>query len=274
MTWSRQETLLKIEDVCLSFGDNVVLDHVSAEIKNVVREERQQGQVVGFLGPSGRGKTQLFRILAGLNPPTSGRVLVNSPPHVENKGLVPVTVGAVGVVDQHYTLFPHRTVGDNLMVVVDKYNVSKDWAKTRAKDLLNRFHLADKWDAYPGALSGGQRQRVAICQQMMLAHRYLLMDEPFSGLDPLMKDEACKLISDIAAVDELLTIIVITHDIAASVKIADTLWLLGRGHEGPGSRIQHEIDLVERGLAWSENVTKHPEYGTTIAEVTEKFRTL
>lgn len=267
---ARTEVLVSIDDVCLSFGDNVVLDHVTASIRDIIVPGRQQGQVVGILGPSGRGKTQLFRILAGLNQPTSGGVRTSRQTNLGEYGLAPVHAGSVGVVDQHYTLFNHRTVGDNLLLASPRGKKDSD----RAKELLAKFQLESRWGAYPGELSGGQRQRVAICQQMMCTRDVLLMDEPFSGLDPIMKEEACKLITDTASVNERMTVIVITHDIASSVKISDTLWLLGRGHEGPGSRIQKEIDLIERDLAWSVDITSKPGYLSVMREVGAAFRTL
>src|ERR1700680_1650131 len=103
------KTLLKVEDVSLEYDGRPILKNVSAEIKDIICTDHVQGQVVGFLGPSGIGKTQLFRIIAGLNKPTSGQVIIHTDTH-------PVIAGEVGVVAQNYPLFAHRTVMSNLML--------------------------------------------------------------------------------------------------------------------------------------------------------------
>jgi len=271
---TRQETLLKIDAVSLSFDASLILRDVNVEIKNVVRPGLSQGQVVGFLGPSGRGKTQLFRMMAGLQAPSQGQILVN-----QNGTLVPVEVGMVGVVDQHYTLFEHRTIGNNLMIAGSLAGLTSKDSQEKAMSLLKRFQLEDRWKSYPGQLSGGQRQRIAIVQQLMCSRGFLLMDEPFSGLDPNMKEEACELIAEVAAMDELFTIIVITHDVASAMKISDTLWLLGfeRAADGsaiPGSRIQEEIDLVRLGLAWNQQMETAHQFRELNSKIIERFKTL
>lgn len=266
---TRQQTLLKIENVSLSFDSHEVLNNVNVEIKNVVRPGLSQGQVVGFLGPSGRGKTQLFRMMAGLQEPTKGKILI------DQKGtLTPVEIGMVGVVDQHYTLFEHRTVGGNLMIAGNLTGLDKKQSEEKARSLLKRFQLEDRWGAYPGNLSGGQRQRVAIVQQLMSPRGFLLMDEPFSGLDPNMKEEACNLIMEVAALDELFTIIVITHDVSSAMKISDTLWLLGRNADSASSQIQEEIDLVSLGLAWDKTSETKQTFRELNSRIIERFKTL
>jgi len=116
-------------------------------------------------------------------------------------------------------------------------------------------------------------------QQLMSARGFLLMDEPFSGLDPNMKEEACDLIMEVAAMDELFTIIVITHDVSSALKISDTLWLLGfdrqpSGSHIAGSRIQEEIDLVSQGLAWDKQSENKNEFRELNTRIIERFKTL
>jgi polar amino acid transport system ATP-binding protein/sulfate transport system ATP-binding protein len=228
--------------------------------------------VVGFLGPSGVGKSTLFRILAGLETPKFGRVLLEASKE-------PVTPGQMGVVFQSYPLLKYYTVLDNLVVAGRCSGMMKQAAETHAMALLKEFELEDKADSYPKQLSGGQRQRVAIAQQLMCSGHFLLMDEPFSGLDPIMKDKACETIKKVAAKDEKNTIIVVTHDISAALAVSDTLWLLGRERDAdgkiiPGAYIKKTYDLIGLGLAWHQNVTLTPEFGRVLAEIREDFRTL
>ena len=105
------------------------------------------------------------------------------------------------------------------------------------------------------------------------------MDEPFSGLDVNMQDEVCRLIGEVAAMDELTTIIVVTHDVEAAVTISDTIWLLGRDRDEagaviPGARVQHEYDLIERGLAWQPDIERRPAFRDLVEEIRVRFRTL
>jgi polar amino acid transport system ATP-binding protein/sulfate transport system ATP-binding protein len=245
---ARTDTLLKIEDLSIVYGSRVVLREVNAEIRDVIRPGHSQGQVVGLLGPSGIGKTQLFRSMAG-------------------------------VVDQHDTLFKHRTVGENLLIAAHQGGLERKAAEAKARTFLGRFQLQDRWDDWPANLSGGQRQRVAIAQQLLCSEHYLLMDEPFSGLDVNMQDEVCRLIGEVAAMDELTTIIVVTHDVEAAVTISDTIWLLGRDRDEsgaviPGARVQHEYDLIERGLAWQPDIERRPAFRDLVEEIRVRFRTL
>jgi polar amino acid transport system ATP-binding protein/sulfate transport system ATP-binding protein len=255
----RRETLLRIEHLHARAGDALVLRDVDAEIKNVVRPGVAQGQVVAILGPSGVGKTTLLRVLAGLLAPAAGRVLLT-------ERLMPVRAGMVGVVHQTYPLFEHRTVLGNLLAAADE--------PAKARELLVRFGLGDRAGAWPAELSGGERQRVAILQQLMCGHTYLVMDEPFSGLDPLNKAKACELIADVSTLDERTTIIVVTHDIREAIKIADTLWLLGREPGLAGCRIVSTYDLIERELAWTPGIEHTPRFAELARELDARFATL
>ncbi len=267
-----KQSILKVQGVNLNLGGRPILRGVEAEIKNISRPGMQQGQVVGLLGPSGMGKTQLFRIMAGLNKPDSGGVYVN-------EGMDPVEAGMVGVVAQNYPLFNHRTIISNLVVAGKQAGMDAGTAEQKGRELLKRFGLDGHEDQYPVQLSGGQRQRAAIAQQFMCSDFFLLMDEPFSGLDPLALDEMAKFICEMACTDELKTFIVVTHDIDAAISVCDSLWLLGRdrdasGNPIPGARIQHVIDLAQRGLAWRENIRELPGFHATVNEVRQLFATL
>lgn len=270
--YSYGPTLLQVKNVSLDLGSKPILRNVNVEIKDILRPGLTQGQVVALLGPSGMGKTQLFRILAGLNRPTSGEVFVT-------KDAIPVEAGMVGVVAQTYPLFDHYSVLENLKVAGNMAGLNNTDARDKSLQLLEKFGLSDRASAWPGELSGGQRQRVAIAQQLMCSDHFLLMDEPFSGLDPVKKDTCCQLIRDVAAMNELTTIIVVTHDIASSVEIADTLWLLGRerdtqGQPIPGASVQANFNLIDRGLTWHPDLTKLPAFAECVREVRTRFDTL
>ncbi len=266
------DTLLKVDHVSLSYGDKVVLRDVNAEIRDIVREDCVQGQVVGFLGPSGIGKTQLFRIIAGLNPPTSGQVLVNST-------LTPVKAGMVGVVGQSYPLFENRTIFSNLLLAAKQRESNHDKAREKVAGYLQRLNMEDCAQLYPAQISGGQRQRIAIAQQLLCSEHFLLMDEPFSGLDVVMEAKVCQLINEIATLDELNTIIIVTHDVTAAASVADHLWLMGRDRDEkgefiPGARIQETYDLIERDLCWHPGITNSSAFLEFVREVKERFNTL
>ncbi len=267
-----RDTILNVYDVNLSFGRTPILRDLSMEIRDLYRPGFTQGQVVALLGPSGMGKTCLFRILAGLDKPDSGRVLV------EKDGR-PVERGMVGVVAQNYPLFMHRTVRSNLIVAGRHSGLSKPEIAKRANALLKRFGIEEHAGKFPAQLSGGQRQRVAIAQQFMCSEHFLLMDEPFSGLDPIALGKVTDFIREMALSDELNTFILVTHDIGAALQVADMVWLLGRdrdssGNPVPGARIQASFSLVERGLAWRQGIATDPEYLSLQEEIRQAFTRL
>jgi polar amino acid transport system ATP-binding protein/sulfate transport system ATP-binding protein len=265
------ETLLTLDEVCLSLGGRAILSGVSAQVRNITRPGMLQGQVVGVLGPSGVGKTQLFRLLAGLTRPDRGHVLVG--PKQE-----PVLRGQVGVVAQAYPLFEHYSVLENLTVAARQHGLSAADARDSARAMLDRFGLGECARAYPATLSGGQRQRVAIAQQLIRPKPLLLLDEPFSGLDLPMVRAVCGMLSELSRTDETLTIVIVTHDISAALSVADTLWLLGRprtaGVPSAGARIVHTVNLIERGLAWHPDVSRAPAFEATKRELEQRFATL
>lgn len=267
-TYELKETLLTLSHLSLTLSARPVLRDVCAQVRNVTRPGVQQGQVVAVLGPSGIGKTQLLRLLSGLSLPDEGQVLLGPEQ-------APVKRGTVGVVAQTYPLFEHRTLQENLLVAARQCGLPQAAAREKSGELLARFGLSEHAAAYPVTLSGGQRQRAAIAQQLMQPKSLLLMDEPFSGLDPLMVREVCRLVSEVSLRDEQLTILLVTHDISAALAVADTLWLLGRVKDEQqrpaGARIVRTLDLMERGLAWHPDVTHTSEFMSTRREVEARF---
>ena len=265
------EVLLTVKDVSLRLGGNQILEKVNFEVHDRIRIGAVTGQIVGVLGPSGVGKTRLLRLIAGLDLPTAGEV------RGQNGRELPQ--GTVGVVFQNYPLLRHRTVRANLEVAGIANGMSFAEAEKRAHELLEGFHLSDRGSFYPAQLSGGQRQRVAIAQQLVMPKTLLLMDEPFSGLDPIALEEVVRLIVTVANLNELNTIVIITHDIRAALVVSDTVFMLGRErtHAGqvlPGAHIRATYDLVERGLAWRKDVEELAGFGELEREIKDKFKLL
>lgn len=273
--YSTNGTILRINDFHLSFGEKVIIRNLNAEIKDIVRPNMEQGQVVALLGPSGIGKTQLFRAVSGLE--INGGTIKGSVTLGENN--VPVRAGIVGVVAQNYPLFRHRKVLDNLIVAGRRAGLIKEAAKDKAMALLEGFGLHDRFDHWPDQLSGGQKQRVAIAQQLMCSEHLLIMDEPFSGLDPVMVDKVTGLILQVAVKNEFNTTILSTHEISSAVAVADTIWLMGRdraedGSIVPGAYIKKEINLIEEGLAWRPDIRKLPRFRDLVSELRDEFKGL
>lgn len=271
-TYTHGTALLKAENINVTLGGNHILRDLNLEVRDIRRPDAVAGQVVGLLGPSGVGKTTLFRLLAGLDKPDTGQVLIGEEAR-------PVQRGMVGVVAQNYPLFMHRTVLGNLVVAGTRSGLSHGQAVEKARRYLERFGLSDRAGLYPAQLSGGQRQRVAIAQQFMCSENFLLLDEPFSGLDPMAIDRVAELLNEVACMHELNTIIVVTHDISAALEVADTIWLMGRDRdpEGkiiPGARILESYNLIERGLAWRDGITTTNEFLETLREIRKRFPSL
>lgn len=264
MNYQLLDTILKIEDVSLSFGEKKILRDINLEIKDIVRTGTTTGQIVTVLGLSGVGKTQLFKIIAGLQKPTNGKVFIT-------KDLSEVVPGKVGLVDQKYPLFDHRTLLGNLKLI------SKD--KERIEYFINEFGLIDHKDKYPAQLSGGQRQRAAIIQQLLCSEHFVLLDEPFSGLDPLAIAKLTENIIKVASLDEMNTVLISSHILEPALAVSDSVWVLGHeldetNKKIEGATIRYKWDLAANGLAWRPDIQTDPDFLEFCAEVRKIFKTL
>lgn len=255
--YKKAERIFTVRNLNLSYGSKQVLRDINVDVDNIIRPGLSQGQVVALLGPSGIGKTQLFRCIAGLQPFKGELKMFEKP----------VRAGEVGVVQQAYPLLNHRTVWSNLMLAAHR----KPERIAQAETLLAHFGLLDKKGAYPLELSGGQRQRVAIIQQLVCSSYFLLMDEPFSGLDVVAKERVSETIRTVTSAHELNTVIFTTHDIESAVALADDIWVLGREPDQPGATIVERIDLAALGLAWSPDIQHHPSFWPTVMELRDLF---
>jgi ABC-type nitrate/sulfonate/bicarbonate transport system ATPase subunit len=261
-TYARAERLLTIDKLEVRYGAQIILRDVNLQVDNITRPGLSQGQCVALLGPSGIGKTQLFRAIAGLQVPFAGSVTLG-----DGK---PVVAGQIGVVQQAYPLLNHRTIMSNLRLAADKHGTPFE----RVTHYLEYFELADKVNCYPSQLSGGQRQRIAIIQQLVCSNRTLLMDEPFSGLDPIAKGKVYDTITKVTTEHELNTVIFTTHDIGSAVRLADEVWVLGREAGKAGATVVKRIDLIGAGLAWDSDINHNPRFWPMVNDLHDLFKTL
>jgi ABC-type nitrate/sulfonate/bicarbonate transport system ATPase subunit len=273
-TYSKQDILLQAKGVSLSYGSKCILRDINFVIRDIVRPGLQQGQVVSLVGRSGIGKTQLFRVLSGLQKPSSGEIILHERRPVETGGDVvqvwqerAVQAGDMGVIFQNYYQFGWRTVYGSLLLAARKNRALAGKEDEAIREYASRFDIGDVLAHYPAQLSGGQQQRVSIIQQLLKGADFLLLDEPFSGLDVCVLDKVTELLLQVSLSDELKTLIIVSHDIATAAAISDTVFILGKEPGREGSTLVREIDLMERGLAWRANVRQERAFADVLAEI-------
>ena len=258
---------VKLTAVQKAYGDVRILHGIDLEIRD--------GEFMVFVGPSGCGKSTLLRSIAGLEDITGGTLAIGG--RVVND--VPPAERGIAMVFQSYALYPHMDLYENMAFGLRLAKVPKaeiDAAVQGAAKILHIDHLLQR---KPKDLSGGQRQRVAIAQQLMVPRSLLLMDEPFSGLDPLACGEVEALIAEVANLDEANTVILVTHDLRAAMAVSDTLYVMGRqrderGAPKGGARVVATYDLVARGLAWRKDIEDQPAFSELARELRQLFRRL
>ena len=207
-----KQVLFEIKQLCKSFGPTKVLDHIDATIR--------QGEVVVIVGPSGSGKSTFLRSLNLLEMPTSGEILFEGKEITDPKSDLNQYRQKIGMVFQHFNLFPNMTIRRNITLAPTKLGLmSKEEADKKADELLARVGLSDKADAYPNQLSGGQKQRVAIARALAMNPEIMLFDEPTSALDPEMVGEVLAIMKELAASG--MTMIVVTHEMGFAKEVAN-----------------------------------------------------
>ncbi len=196
------------------------LDGVDAEIR--------KGEVVVIVGPSGSGKSTFLRSLNLLERPTAGTILFEGKDITSHKNDINLLRQKMGMVFQHFNLFPHLTVLDNMTLGPKKLlKMSKEDAEAKARQLLETVALADRADAYPSQLSGGQKQRIAIVRALCMSTDVMLFDEPTSALDPEMVGEVLDVMKSLAK--EGMTMVVVTHEMGFAKEVGDRVIFMESG---------------------------------------------
>ena len=220
-------------------------NHGSVHALNDCNLEIKKGKVVAIIGPSGSGKSTLLRSLNLLEQPTSGAIYFDGVDLADKSVDINLHRQKMGMVFQHFNLFPHKTVLQNItMAPVTLKKKTAAEAEAQAKSLLERIGLADKADEYPNMLSGGQKQRIAIIRALAMDPEVMLFDEPTSALDPEMVGEVLDLMRDLAK--EGMTMAVVTHEMGFAREVADRVVFMADGkilEEGaPADLFDHPQD--------------------------------
>ncbi|WP_431709955.1 amino acid ABC transporter ATP-binding protein [Glutamicibacter uratoxydans] len=211
---------IEVKQLRKAFGSNEVLQGIDMEVA--------EGEVVCVIGPSGSGKSTLLRCLNKLEDITGGTVVVDGFDVTDPKVNINEVRRHVGMVFQHFNLFPHMSVAENIMLApVELKKLSKAEARKRALELLERVGLKEKADARPASLSGGQKQRVAIARALAMSPGIMLFDEATSALDPEMVGEVLQVIKELA--EEGMTMVLVTHEMGFAREVADRVVFMADG---------------------------------------------
>ncbi|MFC4800066.1 amino acid ABC transporter ATP-binding protein [Neobacillus sp. GCM10023253] len=223
--------MIEIKNLSKSFGELQVLKNIDLHVK--------EKEVVVLIGASGSGKSTLLRCLNFLETAEAGDIIIDTEKINPAKTNLNKIREKVGMVFQHFNLFPHMTVLENIIEApVHVKSVSKDQARSKAMDLLKKVGLQDKANFYPDQLSGGQKQRVAIARALAMEPKAMLFDEPTSALDPELVGEVLQVMKDLAR--EGMTMVIVTHEMGFAKEVASRIVMLADGNiieEGHPSEI-------------------------------------
>lgn len=231
---------IHVENLRKNFGSLEVLKDISIDV--------HEGEVVCIIGPSGSGKSTFLRCLNRLEPPTSGRIIVNDVDITDKKVNLNKVRENIGMVFQHFNLFANMNVLDNLMLApVELKKMTKEEARLQGMKLLKRVGLESKAESHPQQLSGGQKQRVAIARSLAMNPSIMLFDEPTSALDPEMVGEVLSVMKELAQGG--MTMVVVTHEMGFAREVADRVVFMDSGY------------IIEQGTP--EEVLKNPKENRT-----------
>lgn len=212
--------MIKVENLKKTFGKNEVLKDINVTVS--------PSEVVVVIGPSGSGKSTFLRCINQLETITGGKVFIEGTNTTDKSVNINDIRTEVGMVFQHFNLFPHKSVLHNVMLAPLKVRkISKEEARSRGLELLKKVGLSDKAEAYPNSLSGGQKQRVAIARALAMEPKIMLFDEPTSALDPEMVGEVLEVMKQLAA--EGMTMVVVTHEMGFAKEVGDRVIFMDEG---------------------------------------------
>ena len=215
-----EDNKIVVKNLKKNFGQLEVLKRISLQVS--------EGEVVCLIGPSGSGKSTFLRCLNRLEKITAGEVMVDGHPISDPNININRVRENIGMVFQHFNLFPHLTVRENITLApIELKKMDKESASQKAVRLLERVGLADKADVYPGQLSGGQKQRVAIARALAMNPDIMLFDEPTSALDPEMVGEVLEVMKQLAA--DGMTMVVVTHEMGFAKEVATRVIFMDEG---------------------------------------------
>ena len=213
--------MIEVKNLVKRFDDGFV-------VLNGISEKIEKGEKIVIIGPSGSGKSTFLRCLNLLESATSGEILFEGKNILDKKTDINGIRQKMGMVFQHFNLFPHLTVLQNITLApVMLKKMTKDEADKKARELLDRIGLLDKADAYPSSLSGGQKQRIAIVRSLAMNPDVILFDEPTSALDPEMVGEVLNLMKELAS--EGMTMICVTHEMGFAREVATRVLFMDGG---------------------------------------------
>ena len=213
--------MIDVKNLSKSFGDHLVLDNISEHI--------YPGEKVVIIGPSGSGKSTFLRCLNLLEAPTSGTITFEGTAITDPKVKIDAIRQQMGMVFQHFNLFPNMTIQKNITLAPVQTGLMKqEEADETAIQLLKRVGLEEKADSYPAQLSGGQKQRIAIVRALAMRPKVMLFDEPTSALDPEMVGEVLEVMEQLA--DEGMTMVVVTHEMGFAREVGSRVLFMEGGH--------------------------------------------
>ena len=232
--------MISVKNLCKSFGDHQVLKDINEHIA--------PGEKIVIIGPSGSGKSTFLRCMNLLERPTSGQIIFDGIDITDPKTDINKVRQHMGMVFQHFNLFPHKTIMENITLAPVRLKLMKsEEAKEEALRLLKLVNLEEKADAYPGQLSGGQKQRIAIVRSLAMKPKMMLFDEPTSALDPEMVGEVLEVMKNLA--DQGMTMAVVTHEMRFAKEVGTRVMFMDEGR------------ILEQGTP--EDIFDHPKEART-----------